>query len=182
IRDFHVTGVQTCALPIFLFRTNSQSEALEQALTYRNIGYLARGGDRFFHRQEVRRAMVSLRAATRVEQLDPSRAVRDTPSQQGWSATAPETTGAVRDRWDSLNARVGLTDTITARPGATMTDVVRELEERAESQAAPVVDGVTLASVHAAKGLEWPVVYVVGASDGLLPISMAKTAAEIEEE
>src|SRR5699024_11014791 len=60
--------------------------------------------------------------------------------------------------------------------------VVRELEERAESQAAPVVDGVTLASVHAAKGLEWPVVFVVGASDGLLPISMATTPAEIEEE
>jgi DNA helicase-2/ATP-dependent DNA helicase PcrA len=60
--------------------------------------------------------------------------------------------------------------------------VVRELEERAEAQAAPVVDGVTLASVHAAKGLEWPVVFVVGASDGLLPISMARTPAEVEEE
>ncbi|ATG55269.1 ATP-dependent DNA helicase [Brachybacterium ginsengisoli] len=165
-----------------LFRTNSQSEAVEQALTFRGIGYLVRGGDRFFERQEVRRAMVSLRAAARVEQLDPARAVRDILSQQGWSPTAPETTGAVRDRWDSLNALVGLTDTITARPGTTVTDVVRELEERAESQAAPVVDGVTLASVHAAKGLEWPVVYVIGASDGLLPISMAKTPAEVEEE
>ena len=165
-----------------LFRTNSQSEALEQALTFRGIGYLVRGGDRFFARQEVRRAMVSLRAAARVEQLDPARAVRDILSQQGWAPTAPETTGAIRDRWDSLNALVGLTDTIIARPGTTMPDVVRELEERAESQAAPVVDGVTLASVHAAKGLEWPVVFVVGASDGLLPISMAKTPAEIEEE
>ncbi len=165
-----------------LFRTNSQSEAFEQALTARGIGYLVRGGDRFFERQEVRRAMVSLRAATRVEQLDPARGVRDVLSQQGWSETAPETTGAIRDRWDSLNALVGLTDTITSRPGASMADVVRELEERAEAQAAPVVDGVTLASVHAAKGLEWPVVFVVGASDGLLPISMAKTPAEIEEE
>ena len=165
-----------------LFRTNSQSEAFEQALTFRGIGYLVRGGDRFFERQEVRRAMVSLRAATRVEQLDPARAVRDILSQQGWSPTAPETTGAVRDRWDSLNALVGLTDTVTTRPGTTMVDVVRELEERAEAQAAPVVDGVTLASVHAAKGLEWPVVFVVGASDGLLPISMAKTPAEVEEE
>jgi DNA helicase-2/ATP-dependent DNA helicase PcrA len=165
-----------------LFRTNSQSEAFEQALTARGIGYLVRGGDRFFERQEVRRAMVSLRAATRVEQLDPARAVRDILSQQGWSETAPETTGAIRDRWDSLNALVGLTDTITSRPGASMADVVRELEERAEAQAAPVVDGVTLASVHAAKGLEWPVVFVVGASDGLLPISMAKTPAEVEEE
>ncbi len=165
-----------------LFRTNSQSEAFEQALTARGIGYLVRGGDRFFQRQEVRRAMVALRAATRVEQLDPARAVRDVLSQQGWSEQAPETTGAIRDRWDSLNALVGLTDTVTARPGTTMADVVRELEERAEAQAAPVVDGVTLASVHAAKGLEWPVVFVVGASDGLLPISMANTPAEIEEE
>lgn len=165
-----------------LFRTNSQSEAFEQALTARGIGYLVRGGDRFFERQEVRRAMVSLRAAARVEQLDPARTVRDVLSQQGWSVEPPGTTGAIRDRWDSLNALVGLTDTITSRPGAGMTDLVRELEERAESQAAPVVDGVTLASVHAAKGLEWPVVFVVGASDGLLPISMAKEPAEIEEE
>src|SRR5699024_6740129 len=146
-----------------LFRTNSQSEAFEQALTFRGT-------------------MVSLRAATRVDQLYPARAVRDSLSQQGWSPTAAETTGAVRDRWDSLNALVGLTDTVTTRPGTTMVDVVRELEERAEAQAAPVVDGVTLASVHAAKGLEWPVVFVVGASDGLLPISMAKTPAEVEEE
>ncbi|MDN6301683.1 MAG: ATP-dependent DNA helicase UvrD2 [Brachybacterium sp.] len=181
IADLVADG-RTASEAAILFRTNSQSEALEQALTFRGIGYLVRGGDRFFARQEVRRAMVSLRAAARVEQLDPARAVRDILSQQGWAPTAPETTGAVRDRWDSLNALVGLTDTITARPGITMTDVVRELEERAESQAAPVVDGVTLASVHAAKGLEWPVVFVVGASDGLLPISMAKTPAEIEEE
>ena len=165
-----------------LFRTNSQSEALEQALTARGIGYLVRGGDRFFDRQEVRRAMVTLRAATRVEQLEPDRAVRDVLTQLGWSPNPPEGTGALRERWDSLQALVGLADTVLARPGAGLPEVVRELEERAEAQSAPVVDGVTLASVHAAKGLEWPVVHLVGASDGLLPISMARTAMEIEEE
>src|SRR5699024_8065420 len=51
-----------------------------------------------------------------------------------------------------------------------------------ESPAAPVVEGVTLASVHAATGPEWPAVFVAGASDGLLPISMATTPARIEEE
>ncbi|GAA1488455.1 ATP-dependent DNA helicase UvrD2 [Brachybacterium sacelli] len=181
IRDLVAEGRPAADVAI-LFRTNGQSEAFEQALTARGIGYLVRGGDRFFERQEVRRAMVSLRAATRVEQLDPARAVRDILAQQGWSSEPPETTGAIRDRWDSLNALVSLADTVTARPAATMVDLVRELEERAEAQSAPVVDGVTLASVHAAKGLEWPVVYVVGASDGLLPISMATTAAEVEEE
>ncbi|MCG7308449.1 ATP-dependent DNA helicase UvrD2 [Brachybacterium sp. ACRRE] len=177
-----VSQGRSAAETAVLFRTNSQSEAVEQALTARGIGYLVRGGDKYFERQEIRRAMVALRAAARVQPEDPARAVRDVVGGLGWSAQAPETTGAVRERWDSLNALVGLTDTILARPGATLADVVRELEERAEAQSAPTVDGVTLASVHAAKGLEWPVVFLIGASDGLLPISMAQTAAEVEEE
>ena len=42
--------------------------------------------------------------------------------------------------------------------------------------------GVTLASLHSAKGLEWEAVFLAGASEGLLPISLAKTPAVIEEE
>jgi DNA helicase-2/ATP-dependent DNA helicase PcrA len=41
---------------------------------------------------------------------------------------------------------------------------------------------VTLASLHAAKGLEWDVVFLVGCSDGYLPITMAETPEAIEEE
>src|SRR5699024_4754871 len=96
--------------------------------------------------------------------------------------SAPETTGAVRGRWDSLNALGGLTDTITARPGTTMTDGGREREERGEARAAAGVDGVTLAPVHAAQGRERPAGVGGGASDGVLPISMATAPAEIEEE
>jgi DNA helicase-2/ATP-dependent DNA helicase PcrA len=44
------------------------------------------------------------------------------------------------------------------------------------------VDGVTLASLHAAKGLEWDCVFVVGCSDGLIPISMAEGPEAVEEE
>lgn len=165
-----------------LFRTNAQSEALEDALTAAGIGYLVRGGDRFFERQEVRRAMVALRAAARVEHEDDDRAVVDVLTQLGWSQTPPDGAGAQRDRWDSLNALRGLARTVLSRPGAGLIDLVRELEERAEAQSAPVVDGVTLASIHAAKGMEWPVVHIIGASEGLLPISMAKTPAEVEEE
>ncbi|MDO5662806.1 MAG: ATP-dependent DNA helicase UvrD2 [Brachybacterium sp.] len=166
-----------------LFRTNSQSEAMEQALTGRGIGYLVRGGDRFFERQEVRRGMLALRAAATSDDFeDVPRAVRDILGQLGWAQEPPEGTGAQRERWDSLNALVNLADTVAARPGAVLADLVRELEERAEAQSAPEVDGVTLASIHAAKGLEWPVVFVIGASDGLLPISMAQTKPEVEEE
>src|SRR5699024_7990435 len=55
-------------------------------------------------------------------------------------------------------------------------------DERAAAQHAPDVEGVTLASLHAAKGLEWDVVFLAGCSDGLLPIDMAEGAEEIEEE
>lgn len=165
-----------------LFRTNAQSEALEEALTGKGIGYLVRGGEKFFQRTEVRLAMTALRAAAKVDHEDHARAVRDVLAQQGLTATPPEGSGAVRDRWDSLNALQNLADTILARPGAGVVEVMQELEERAEAQSAPDVDGVTLASIHTAKGLEWPVVHIVGASEGLLPIAMAKSPAEIEEE
>jgi DNA helicase II / ATP-dependent DNA helicase PcrA len=59
---------------------------------------------------------------------------------------------------------------------------VADLEERASLQHAPVVDGVTLASLHAAKGLEWDAVFLVGLVDGTLPIVYAETAAQIDEE
>ena len=67
-------------------------------------------------------------------------------------------------------------------PEARLPDFVRELDERASAQHAPAVQGVTLASLHAAKGLEWDVVFLAGVSDGYLPIMMAETPEAIEEE
>jgi DNA helicase-2/ATP-dependent DNA helicase PcrA len=44
------------------------------------------------------------------------------------------------------------------------------------------VEGVTLASLHAAKGLEWDAVFLVGLVEGTLPIVHAKTPAQVAEE
>jgi len=91
--------------------------------------------------------------------------------------------GAVRDRWESLAALARLADDLTAgRPDVTLRDFVAELDERADAQHAPAVDGVTLASLHAAKGLEWDAVFVVGVTDGMLPITYAATPEQVEEE
>jgi len=67
-------------------------------------------------------------------------------------------------------------------PEAGLTDLVTELEGRAAAQHAPAVPGVTLASMHSAKGLEWDAVFCVGLVDGVLPIAHAKREEEIEEE
>ena len=168
-----------------LFRTNGQSELIESALAERGIPYLVRGGERFFARKEVRDAIVLIRGAARADDgsVPLPEAVRDVVLGAGWTRQAPTSGGASRERWESLEALVALADTLAALdPTARLPHLVAELEERAAAQHAPPVQGVTLASLHAAKGLEWGNVFLIGCSDGYLPITMAETPEEIEEE
>ncbi|HKE63257.1 MAG TPA: ATP-dependent DNA helicase UvrD2 [Micromonosporaceae bacterium] len=66
--------------------------------------------------------------------------------------------------------------------GRTLADFDAELARRAVAQHAPTVEGVTLASLHAAKGLEWDAVFLVGLAEGTLPTTYAKTPDHLEEE
>jgi DNA helicase II / ATP-dependent DNA helicase PcrA len=168
-----------------LYRTNAQSEPLEQALADAGIPYLVRGGERFFARKEVRDAVLLLRGAARATAEDAAlgEAVRGVLTTLGWSAEPPAGAGAVRDRWESLQALVALADDLAVQdPDAGISQLVAELDERAAAQHAPTVQGVTLASLHAAKGLEWDAVFIVGLSDGLMPISLADGWDAVEEE
>src|SRR5690606_8867966 len=81
---------------------------------------------------------------------------------------------------DELASRPADSTAATAAP--TLADLVAEVDERMAAQHAPEVDGVTLASLHAAKGLEWDAVFLVGMSEGLMPISLAETDAAVAEE
>ncbi len=166
-----------------LYRTNAQSEAVEQALADAGVGYLVRGGERFFQRKEVRDALVLLRGTARsMAEVPLADAVRDVLTSAGWSPEPPAARGAVRERWDSLQAIVALGEDLARDPEATLVTLVAELDERAAAQHAPAVEGVTLASLHAAKGLEWDAVFLVGLSEGLMPISLAETDAAVAEE
>jgi DNA helicase-2/ATP-dependent DNA helicase PcrA len=70
-----------------------------------------------------------------------------------------------------------------ADPAAGVGAFVDDLDRRAAEQHAPVADGVTIATLHAAKGLEWDVVFLAGACEGTLPISYAMDdPAAVEEE
>ncbi|HVN12220.1 MAG TPA: ATP-dependent helicase, partial [Kineosporiaceae bacterium] len=191
IREILTAGTPASEIAV-LYRTNAQSEPLERALADAGVPYLVRGGERFFARKEVRDAVLLLRGAARAGAAGESApdgegtvsdAVRDVLATLGWSRQPPTAAGAVRDRWESLQALVALADDLaTTDPTAGLAQLVAELDERAAAQHAPTVQGVTLASLHAAKGLEWDAVFIVGVSEGLMPISLAEGWDAVEEE
>ena len=164
-----------------LYRVNGQSEALENALAEQGVEVQVRGGERFFSRPEVQQAIRAIRAEAGIELDKPLfQRVSDIVRALGWQSVAPESAGSAREKWESLNAIVQIVDELP--DGATMQGFVNELDERARSQHEPTRSAVTLSTIHAAKGLEWDDVYLVGVNEGYLPISYAKTDAEIAEE
>ena len=169
-----------------LFRINAQSEHFEDALSDRGIPYVVRGAARFFERAEVREAVVRLRGAARsgeTADLPWGEAVHGVLGGMGWSADPPTGRGQVRDRWESWQALATQAEEFaTEHPDADLAAFVADLDRRAAEQHAPAADGVTLATFHAAKGLEWDAVFCAGVQDGTLPITYADRDATVEEE
>ena len=194
-----------------LVRVNADTERFERTLAEAGVPFLVRGAERFYERPVVRQALVLLRGAARGEAAaDPApgalggrpggdplpSAVRHVLTGLGWVAgagrpsergvtggPAPGGSTAARERWESLTALAQLADDMhAARPQATLADFSAELTQRSELGHAPAVDGVTLASMHAAKGLEWDAVLLPGLVEGLMPIVHARTPDAVEEE
>ena len=181
-----------------LFRINAQSPPVEQALADRKIPYLVRGGERFYERPEVRQALLTLRneakalggsdAAGGVEQF------KAVLSILGWTPKPPDGAGAVRERWESLAALLSVAEDmaklppdplgLATEPAAplTLASISAELDRRAEAQHVPTAQGVTVSTLHSAKGLEWDAVALLGVHEGTLPFVLASTPAQVSEE
>ena len=179
IADLIAGGMAPHSIAV-LMRTNGQSQAFEEALGARGIPVAVAGGKPFFARDDVRTAISRLRAAAAAATDDGSvgEIVRDVLSGVGWAPEAPSGQ-AGSERWSNMNSIVGWADDSQAE---TLAAFVAELDERVAYQVEPDKSGVELATIHAAKGLEWDAVFLVGVAEGLLPISYAKTAAAREEE
>ncbi|MET4609674.1 DNA helicase-2/ATP-dependent DNA helicase PcrA [Rhodococcus sp. PvR044] len=176
-----IAGGTPAAEIAVLYRINAQSEAHEQALTELDIPFQVRGGEGFFTRPEVRQAVSALRQAAGRDDLPPEAGsgkelitlVRAILVPLGLTDSEPVGAQA-RERWASLGALVALTeDLLVHEPDLDLDGLLKDLAARAEARHPPTVQGVTLASLHAAKGLEWDAVFLVGLADGTLPIAHA---------
>ena len=164
-----------------LYRAHAQSAALQQALATEGIPTTVLGGTRFFAMPEVRQAILALRAAA----VAPTEqgflpGVQRVLRELGLTEEPPAAGGAQRDGWEARRAILRLAE--DAGPNADLRSFSDALMARAKDQHEPTLRTVTLSTLHAAKGLEWPHVHLAGWAEGALPISYATTFESIDEE
>lgn len=164
-----------------LYRSHAQSAELVAALSDAGIATTVLGGRRFFDMPEVRQAVMELRAAS-IAPIESGfvDTVRDILRSRGLTDEPPAAGGALRDAWEARAALLRLAQEAPA--GTTLRAFTDELTARAKVHDEPAMRTVTLATLHAAKGLEWDHVHLVGVAEGLLPISYATTFEQVDEE
>jgi len=180
VADLIGRGVDPAGIAV-LYRSHSQSAGLLGALSAAGVATTVMGGRRFFDMPEVRQALMALRAAS-VAPLETGflATVRDVLRGVGLTEDPPTAGGALREAWEARAALLRLAEEAPA--GTDLRTFTDDLQARARDQHEPTTRTVTLATLHAAKGLEWDHVHLVGMSEGFLPISYATTFEAVDEE
>ena len=159
-----------------LARTNAQLKGAEKAMLAQNIPYQVRNTERFFERREIRDFLKQVRQASVI------------PAEgQGWidelrSIAQPYLTGEAIDGIAALLHLARELDADDNFSPKTLRGYLREVEDRVQQNNPPTMPVVTLATLHAAKGLEWERVFLIGASEGQLPLTNSAGEAVVDEE
>jgi DNA helicase-2/ATP-dependent DNA helicase PcrA len=160
------SGINPQAIAI-LARTNAQLEAIEDALNLVGIENQIRTAERFFERGAVREMVAAIRSGSVLS--DP---------KGDWLSELRDLLKQFGENDKFARALIQLAYELSSDGVDSMRAFLRELEDRAEQNNPPALPGVTLATLHGAKGLEWDWVFIAGASASNLPWA----SAPIEEE
>lgn len=147
-----------------LARTNSQLDAYESALNSSGIPTQLKSAEKFFDRVEVKEAIREIRNASVI------------PSGNDWFQDLIAILRPFGEA-DYVKAFIHLADDMKADGANSLRQYLREIEDRAEQNNPPTLPGVVLATLHAAKGLEWDQVFLVGASDNYLPLQLGSNSS-----
>lgn len=196
-----------------LYRTNAQSRVIEEAFLHAGIPYTLVGGTRFYERKEIKDVLAYLRLLTnprdtvsmnRIEKLGKGRmekflkfADEVTKDAKLIELTTLELLDKVVEATDYLslyNANIEeeayrlenikeLRSVATEFPDLTTFLETIALVEDQDGRKTKRDKSVTLMTLHAAKGLEFPIVFMVGMEEGLFPHSRSvMDREELEEE
>ena len=152
-----------------LARTNSQLKGVERAMNSKGLPYQVRSTERFFERQDVRDFLKQVRQAS----VLPTEGA--TWIDELRTIAQPYLTG---ESIDGIAALLHLGRELDGDDGftpKTLRGFLREVEDRVTQNNPPTMPVVTLATLHAAKGLEWERVFLMGASEGILPLETGST-------
>ena len=152
-----------------LARTNSQLKGVERAMNSKGLPYQVRSTERFFERQDVRDFLKQVRQAS----VLPTEGA--TWIDELRTIAQPYLTG---ESIDGIAALLHLGRELDSDDGftpKTLRGFLREVEDRVQQNNPPTMPVVTLATLHAAKGLEWERVFLMGASEGILPLESGST-------
>jgi uncharacterized protein (TIGR00375 family) len=160
-----------------LYRTSAQAAVITEALARRGFPVQSRAHSRLAEMPGVAAILAALPA--------PAATVDELPVASG-AATAAELLMRAREsavaaiepgeakRAEMLAAIADAADALTSLAARCGGDLSRFLDEIALGAEAdtwdPRADRISLLTLHAAKGLEFPVVFIAGCDDGLLPL------------
>ena len=162
-----------------LARTNAQLNSLERAMNGAKLPYQVRSTERFFDRPDVKEFLKGVRTASVI----PTEGINWLDELR--TLAQPFLTGQSIDGIAGLLHLARELDEDTNFTPKTLRSYLREVEDRVQQNNPPTMPVITLATLHAAKGLEWERVFLMGANVGLLPLEsngFTLDARMIEEE
>lgn len=187
-----------------LYRTNAQSRVLEEAMLHSGIPYTLVGGVRFYDRKEIKDVVSYIKylvnpkdsiSKKRIEKIGIRRfeKLKEITSIEGM--TTLDILDTVIQKTDYLSLFQKETEENLARlenikelrsVATEFTDINDFLENVALVEAGPrnqSKNAITLMTLHAAKGLEFPIVFIIGMEEGLFPHSRSlMDSGQLEEE